>query len=250
MLNSIFSYLFLVFFSISSVFLYFIALFIRLVTLPFDRRLILMHLYTCFWGSIYTWFMPVWKVRVNGREKMKMDAHYMIVSNHQSQLDILVAHRLFFPFRWVSKAEVFKIPFIGWNMTLNKHIKIKRGSVESRKQMMKDCESTLRQRVSLFFFPEGTRSETGVMKPFKPGAFILSHKMQTPILPVVINGTKDALPKHSMTIRGRHEMSIQVLDEIPYRAFEKLTVEETALMVHRTIASHVKEHQELRKNHV
>ncbi len=243
MFNTIFSWLFLIFIGISSVFLYLMALVVRLVTWLFDRRLVILHLYTCFWGSIYTWCVPFWKVRVTGREKMDLNKHYMIVSNHQSQLDILLAHRLFFPFRWISKAEVFRIPFIGWNMKLNKHIGIKRGDAQSREQMLKACEATLEEQVSLFFFPEGTRSETGELKPFKPGAFVLAHKMKTPILPVVINGTKDVLPKYSMTIRGHHEMSIQVLDEIPFNRFETLTIDETAHMVRQMITSHVKEHQ-------
>ena len=58
--------------------------------------------------------MPAWSVHVDGRRNLAWQRHFVIVSNHQSQLDILVAFRLFIPFKWVSKAEVFKLPFIGW----------------------------------------------------------------------------------------------------------------------------------------
>ncbi len=118
MFNRMVSWLFFVFrgsdldiFSIS------LPLLIRLVTYPFDRRLRLLHLFTCFWASLYTWIMPSWRIKVEGREKVRKNATYMVVSNHQSQLDILVAFRLFFHYKWVSKIEMFKVPLIGWNMT-------------------------------------------------------------------------------------------------------------------------------------
>jgi len=100
----------------------------------------------------------------------------MIVSNHQSQLDTLVAFGLFFPFKWISKAEVFRLPFIGWNMTLNRYIKLKRGDRKSIQKMMTECEKMISKGNSLYFFPEGTRSKTGIIKPFKPGAFILAKR--------------------------------------------------------------------------
>jgi 1-acyl-sn-glycerol-3-phosphate acyltransferase len=70
--------------------------------------------------------MPAWSVQVLDRHKIRKNVTYMVVSNHQSQLDILVAFRLFFHFKWVSKAQIFKLPFIGWNMVLNEYIKIER----------------------------------------------------------------------------------------------------------------------------
>jgi 1-acyl-sn-glycerol-3-phosphate acyltransferase len=196
-------------------------------------------MFTSFWACLYLWTMPAWRVKAAGREKIRRDAHYIAVSNHQSQLDILVAFRLFFPFKWVSKAEVFKLPFIGWNMVLNRYIGLKRGDKESIRQMMKACEAALAQGCSLFFFPEGTRSRTGRIKPFKPGAFILAHKMRLPILAVAISGTQKALPKHSLNFHGRHEIRIEVLEEMPYDDFAHLSVEETAEMVRQRIARHV-----------
>lgn len=173
---------------------------------------------------------------------MDMKKSYVIVSNHQSQLDILVAFRLFFPFRWISKAEVFLLPFIGWNMILNGHVKLKRGDKDSIRQMIDQCERLLDQNISIMLFPEGTRSKTGIVKPFKPGAFILAKKMKKPILPMVINNTKDALPKHSIMLQGKHRMEVKVLDEIPVSTFEHMAVDDIAAMVQRMIASHVKEH--------
>jgi len=166
----------------------------------------------------------------------------MVVSNHQSQLDILVAFRLFFPFKWVSKAEVFKLPFIGWNMVLNRYIKLKRGDKESIAEMMIECEKTISKGNSVYFFPEGTRSSSGLVKEFKTGAFILAHKMKIPILPIVINGSKNALPKHSLNFHGKHRISIEVLDELPYESFKQQSVEETAQKARKIIIEHINEH--------
>jgi 1-acyl-sn-glycerol-3-phosphate acyltransferase len=172
-----------------------------------------------------------------------MKKNYVMVSNHQSQLDILVLFRLLFPYRWVSKAAVFNLPFIGWNMVLNGHIKLKRTDKESIKAMMQTCENLLKENVSVFLFPEGTRSKDGILRPFKPGAFILAQRTQTPILPMVINNTRDALPKHSLRIQGKHCMTVQVLDEIPVSEFQHMEIDTLAAMVRDRIACHVKEHK-------
>ncbi len=236
------SYTYIAFIGISSAFLFAAACVIRIVTWPFDRRLVILNLFSSFWASLYLWCMPLWSVKIQGRNKMDMKKSYVVVSNHQSQLDILVAYRLFFPFRWVSKAEVFKLPFIGWNMVLNGYVRLKRGDKQSVKQMMEQCEDLLSRNISVIIFPEGTRSKTGIVKPFKPGAFILAKKMKKPILPLVINNTKDALPKYSLVIRGRQKMQIKVLDEIPFSQFAHLEVEQIAQMVQKRISSHVREH--------
>ncbi|NOX33852.1 MAG: 1-acyl-sn-glycerol-3-phosphate acyltransferase [Deltaproteobacteria bacterium] len=237
-----FSYAYIAFVGIHSAIMFIIACFIRLLTHFFDKRLILLNLFTSFWASTYIWCMPIWSVKITGRRKMDMKKNYVIVANHQSQLDVLVVYRLFFPFRWISKAEVFNLPFIGWNMTLNGHVKLKRGDKESIAQMMDQCKKFLKNNISIMMFPEGTRSKTGIVKPFKNGAFMLAKKMKKPILPLVINNTKDALPKYSLTLRGRHKMDIRVLDEIPFSVFEYMEVDDTAKMVQKMISSHVKEH--------
>jgi len=231
------------FIGIAAVLLFLVALVIWLLTVCLDRRLVVLHMFTSFWASLYLWVVPAWKVTLSGREKIRPGTTYMVVSNHQSQLDILVAFRLFFPFKWVSKAAVFKLPFIGWNMALNRYIKIKRGRKDSITQMMKACEKNLAAGNSVYFFPEGTRSKTGIIKPFKHGAFTLAQKMRVPILPIVINGTKNALPKNSLNFHGHHLIHIKVLDEIPVERFEHMPVDELAEMVRALIAGQVDEHQ-------
>ena len=243
--NLFLTYLYLAFVAISSIVFYALSCLIWLATVGFDKRKIILNLYASLWASFYIWCMPIWSVTVKGRDRMDMKKSYVVVSNHQSQLDILVSYRLFFPMRWVSKAEVFRLPVIGWNMYLNGYIKLKRGDKESITRMMERCEDLLRNNISVMLFPEGTRSKNGIVKPFKPGAFVLAKKMKKPILPLVINNTKNTLPKHSMQLTGRHDMSITVLDEIPYDRFQAMEIEEISTMVRERIASHVNEHIKL-----
>ena len=127
MLNRLIALFFIAFVAATSALFFCVALVIWVLTVLFDKRLVLLHLFSSFWASVYLWAMPAWSVRVEGRSTIRMRDNYVIVSNHQSQLDILMAFNLFFPFKWVSKAEVFRIPFIGWNMYLNRYIKLKRG---------------------------------------------------------------------------------------------------------------------------
>ena len=237
-----FSYAYLAFVGLHSAVMFIFACLIRLLTHFFDKRLVILNLFSSFWASTYIWCMPIWSVHIQGRQKMDMKKSYVIVSNHQSQLDILLAYRLFFPFRWVSKAEVFWLPLIGWNMVLNGHVKLKRGDKESIRQMIEQCETLLKQNISIMLFPEGTRSKTGILKPFKPGAFILAKKMKKPILPMVINNTRNALPKHSMVLQGKSRMEIKVLDEIPFSTFEHMEIDAIAAMVQQMISKHVNEH--------
>ncbi|WP_020407917.1 lysophospholipid acyltransferase family protein [Hahella ganghwensis] len=205
---------FLLFIAVTSVVLFAGALCLWLCTRWVDDRLILLHRYTCFWAYLYVWARPAWAVTFVDKSKIDPKRTYVVVSNHQSLLDILVVFGLFFHFKWVSKAEIFRLPLIGWNMVLNRYVKLKRGDAESVGQMMKAAESHLQQGSSVYMFPEGTRSFDGRLKHFKPGAFILARKLQLPILPVVIEGTTQALPKHSLEFHGHHKITVKVLEAI------------------------------------
>ena len=235
--NRIIAGLLLIFIGVTSALFFPVALAIRLLTAPFDRRWVLLHLFSCLWASLYLWIMPAWSVRVEGERRRTWQRHFVIVSNHQSQLDILLAYRLFIPFKWVSKADVFRLPLIGWNMWLNGYIKLKRGDRAGIARMFADCEKALSRGSSVFIFPEGTRSDTGAVRPFKPGAFILAQKMGVPILPVVISGSNAAPPKHSLNFHGRQAMRIRVLPPIAVATVAATPVEALAETVRGVVAA-------------
>ncbi len=235
------AYVILLFIGITSAFFFVGALLIWLFTYSFDKNKKILHLYTCFWSSFYVWVLPLWKVKVIGREKIDKKKTYVIVANHQSHLDILMVFLLFAHFKWISKSEIFKIPFIGWNMRLNEYIELKRGDKKSIKRMFEKCEELILKGNSIFIFPEGTRSKDGSLQQFKPGAFVLAKKMKVPILPVVINGTRKALPKNTLKFHGIYEMSIKVLDEIPYEKFKDMDIPEISQMVRNIMLPYIEE---------
>jgi 1-acyl-sn-glycerol-3-phosphate acyltransferase len=224
--RTVFSLLFWGFLSASSILLFPVAVLVWALTTPFDRRLWCQHRFTSWWGSLYTWVNPFWRVRVEGREHIRPGVTYVMISNHQSFLDILVLFRLFTHFKWVSKAEMFRIPCIGWNMTLNRYVKLVRGDAASIASMMDACQHHLAESSSVMMFPEGTRSVDGRLKPFKHGAFSLAQRAGVGILPVVLEGTSHALPKHGFVLRGHHAFRIRVLEEVAHAAIAGRPVED------------------------
>ncbi len=215
MLNVVGSLLFWTFLVVTSVLLFPVALGVWALTTVFDRRLAVLHRFTCFWASLYTWLNPLWPVQVEGRERIRPDRTYVMVANHASLLDILVLFRLQTHFKWVSKIENFRVPFIGWNMSLNGYIQLRRGSRPSVIRMMDECRSALSEGNSIMMFPEGSRSADGRLKSFKTGAFELALETGSPLLPIILEGTARALPKRGFVLRGRHPIRIRVLEEVP-----------------------------------
>jgi len=240
-MRPIYSTVFWLFFGSSSIALFPVAVLIWLVTAPFDPRRRALHQFTCFWASLYTWLNPAWPVQIEGRDKIRPDETYVMVSNHLSFLDILVLCRLFKHFKWVSKTENFRVPIIGWNMRLNRYIELRRGDRASVVQMMKACRAALAEGNSLLMFPEGTRSPTGRLREFKTGAFDIAMDARRPILPIALQGTHDALPKRGFILRGRHPIRVRVLDALPYADFAELSSEDLAARVRGLIAAELEE---------
>jgi 1-acyl-sn-glycerol-3-phosphate acyltransferase len=238
------SSLFWAFLTVTSVLLFGVAILLWAATVLFDRRLMLLHRFTCFWASLYTWFNPAWPVRIEGRERIRRNEAYVMVANHLSLLDILVLFRLHTHFKWVSKIENFRIPFIGWNMRLNRYIELRRGDRASVVKMMKAARGALSEGNSIMMFPEGTRSAHGRLKAFKPGAFELAKETQRPLLPIVIQGTAEALPKRGFVLQGRHPITVTILDAIPPESFEDLSVEALSDHVRDRIADQLGEKDE------
>ncbi len=125
----------------------------------------------------------MWRVKWEGKENIENGKTYLLTSNHQSTLDIVVLYGLFKHFKWVAKDLMFKMPFVGWNMILNNYIPVSRTDPKSQFKMMKKSEDTLRSGSSIMIFPEGTRSPDGNIGRFKRGAFILAEKTDTPVIP-------------------------------------------------------------------
>lgn len=190
------------------------AIVVWALTTPFDPRGVVLHLYSCFWAQLFFYLNPLWSLRVEGREHLPWRGAAVLVANHQSLGDILALYGLYRPFKWVSKASVFKVPFIGWNMVLNRYVALERGKKESIARMMAACRRWLDRGVPVFFFPEGTRSRDGELLPFKPGAFELAMEAGVPIVPIAVSGTADTLPKHGFRLTFRARCRVRALSPI------------------------------------
>ncbi len=210
----LFSILYWIFIVLSCIVIFIGAVILWVFTFPFDRRLWLQHRYSCFWGSLYLWLNPFWRIQVEGREKIDPSQVYVAVSNHQSMLDIIVIHYLFFHFKWVSKRENLYIPFVGWNMMLNRYVVLDRASRKSFAKMMRDCRRHIEQGSSIMIFPEGTRSADGNPGKFKEGAFRLALQMECPVLPIILDGTGRALPRKGFVIREKTTINVKVLNPL------------------------------------
>jgi 1-acyl-sn-glycerol-3-phosphate acyltransferase len=210
----VFSVIYWLFFLCSLPFLFVPDVLLWLVTVPFDRRRRVLHLYSCLWGSLYVWLNPLWSLTVEGRDRLPRRGPAVLVANHLSLLDILVLYGLFSPFKWVAKAELFRLPFVGWNMVLNDYVRIQRGDRESIRRMMAHCRAHLDRGMPVLIFPEGTRSADGTLKPFKDGAFRLACEAGCPVVPIAVSGTYAALPKHGLVLRERMRARVQVLPAI------------------------------------
>ncbi len=213
------SVLFWTFFFVSSAVCFVGAVLIWIVTVAFDRRLAVLHMYTCAWASLYTVCNPAWPVEIRGLERIDRRKAYVMVANHQSVVDIFVLHRLFRHFKWVSKASNFKLPFVGWNMRLNRYIALRRGDRASVEAMFASCQEALRNGSSIMMFPEGTRSADGELRPFKLGAFELATSARVPVLPIVVEGTHRALPKRGFAIQ-KQSIRVTVLEEVSAAGFD------------------------------
>ncbi len=218
-------------------FLFFIIDFaVWLLTCWWDKRLIILQKYSTIWAMFYIWINPGWKVKVLGLEKIDKNKAYVIVSNHQSAFDIVLLYRLYTHFKWVAKRELAKVPVIGWNLLLNDSILIDRASAVSTKKMIVKGLKHLSMGNSILIFPEGTRSKDGRVKRFKEGAFLLAQQSKVPILPVVIEGSKDIFPKPAI-INLRQELTIKVLDPINIETVTASTVPELTKFVNQLITT-------------
>jgi len=107
--------------------------------------------------------------------------------------------------------------------------------------MMRACEATRAAGNSIIMFPEGTRSFSGRMRDFKPGAFELALRTHVPIQPILLRGSGDALPKRGFVLQGRHPIRVSVLDPIPPESFAGLSAEALSQRVRSTMAKELGE---------
>lgn len=202
--------------------LFLLYLSVWILTLPFDRRKYCTHYFTALWARLYLGINPGWKIRVENPERLTRSKYYILVSNHQSIIDIALLLQLRINFKWVAKMELARVPFIGWVIWLNHHIFVRRGDKQSVLRMAEACRKSLAQGISVLMFPEGTRTKDGALLEFREGAFIMARDNSVPMLPVLLDGAMEALPKGGFWFRPNQVFTIRILDEIPVETIQQL----------------------------
>ena len=184
-----------------------------------------------FWAWHYQSLIPFWKLHLEGRRKIPWKRPVVLVSNHRSLIDILALYKLRRPFKWTSKAENFRLPFIGMVLSLTNSVRINRESLRSGAQFLKQAEEEMKKGSSILLFPEGTRSKTLEMRPFKEGAFLLAKKTGSGIIPIVHTGSEKTFDRGSWILKGKASIYIRVLDEIPPKEVEQLDLKDLMIRV-------------------
>ncbi len=190
-----------------------IVFLVWIATTPFDkgryatgytfRRLCVLH----------QWLNPMWKFKTSGQLPANKRNPYVMVSNHESFVDMLLLSHLKMEMKYLSKESILRIPLVGWMMKMSGDVSLLRGDRSSGAAALIVCEKWLKRKMSVMIFPEGTRSFDGEMRGFKDGAFILAIRTQTPMLPVVVHGTRSALRKSDWRM-GDAKAEVRVLEII------------------------------------
>ena len=171
-----------------------------IATSIFDRSGDSAHLIGRIWARIILFLSGV-HTEIKGIEDVT-NAPQIFISNHQGAFDILVL-QAYLPaqFRWLAKKSLFKIPVIGWSMSIAGYVPIDRSRAGKAYHGLEKAGEKLKKGTSILVFPEGTRSSTDELLPFKRGGFLLAANTGMPITPISITGTRGIMKRGGMLIR-------------------------------------------------
>lgn len=238
------SIIFYIYVLIELTFFFILSVLALVICFPFDKPRRVVHelsraICMCFW------YVPLtWKRKIKGLENVDRSKSYVIVINHNSMADILALYFVPLNFRWVSKREVFRIPYIGQLLSIHGDIAIDRSrGADSMRKVTEEGKMWIGRGVSIAMFPEGTRSKSGQMGRFKQGAFALAKDAGVEILPIVLHGTRDVLKKNYL-VNWRNSLTVSVLPPISAETVQSM---ETAELIEHTRTMMCEEYEKIRK---
>ena len=171
-----------------------------------------------FWMRSVLWLTGL-RVRVTGTEHVRRDDRYVVACNHQSLIDILAVVSVLQPLtpvRFMAKRSLFFVPVLGFAMWAFGHVPVDRARGRGIVGKIRRAEKAA-AAASFVFFPEGTRSLDGAMRPFKRGAFWLAARTNVPVLPITITGALEAFPKGQCCVYGNPEVQLAIHAPIPVK---------------------------------
>ena len=180
------------------------------------------HLVGRFWARSVLFISRI-KVKVKGISHVDPTKSYIFMPVHQGNFDIpVLLGCLPFQFRWLAKAELFKIPIFGRSMRGCGYISIDRSNRGSAFESLKKAAETIRSGVTVLIFPEGTRSMDGRIRAFKKGGFVLSVDAGVPIIPIIIHGTYSIMPKNQLLIKP-NAVTLEILEPVETTNYTRKT---------------------------
>ena len=176
-------------------------------------------------GKVLTHINSAWRLHITGETISNPRQPYVVICNHQSLADIPLISNLPWEMKWLGKVELFELPILGWMMKLAGDISVDRVSPRSGAQALLKAQHILEQKCSVMIFPEGTRTLDGRVRQFSDGAFHLAIKAKVSILPLVIEGSRDCIPKNSWKFGKPSDIFLKVL---PPMDTNSLTIQDVA----------------------
>lgn len=176
-------------------------------------------------------------VSVFGEERLDPAASYVLVSNHQSHMDIPILF-MSLPVTpgFVAKKELAKVPFLGKALDYGGHVLIDRGDRQKARASLAEAAQEIKGGKTVLIFPEGTRGESESVYPFKTGAFHLAKEAGVPLVPIGLRGTRKLFPKEGMLIRGG-KVEVHIGEPIAPEQVAQADLRELAADVRQRIAA-------------
>jgi 1-acyl-sn-glycerol-3-phosphate acyltransferase len=188
------------------------------------------------WSRI-TCYLALCPVKVRGREHIDAGQSYVFVSNHQGAFDIFLIYGfLGAPIKWVMKAGLKKIPFVGRACRAAGFIFVDHSTPQAAARSVRDAERALQKGASVVVFPEGSRTRTGKMSRFKKGAFQMATDLSLPVIPITLNGPYKILPIGSLKMKP-HRMEMIIHPPVATGSIDSRELQQLAGHTHQIIAS-------------
>ena len=168
------------------------------------------HGFQQLWSRLFFWLFFM-NPEVEGAENLKPGQSYVFVANHSSMFDAWIVYGwLPVVFKWIMKASLRKVPFVGTACKAAGHIFIQRGASKQALQSLEEAKSRLVNGVCVVIFPEGTRSATGEVGPFKRGAFQIAFDVNLPVVPISLSGLYDVLTKGKWLVKPGCKVKMKI----------------------------------------